>query len=353
MTTSIRDRIAMLESLLLIATLHAAAPDACVPETSRTDPIDAVVGAFAEAGVRVVALGENHGHLEFHDLLLEILSDPRAAVRIDDVAVEWGNARYQDVVDRWVAGLEAPWDSVQMAWRNSVVSPNTVWDAPVYARFFQRIRDLNAGLPPEHRYRVVLADGGVEWSAVRERDDLSPYLDRARTMAETIRQASLLRGRTTLFVAGGLHVAKRNRVQVDARGLPRAEITAIGWIELHHPGVSRSIQSMARPEALGVPELEGSGPPSVRSADRPELASIPANRTTTLRNRDGGRPDVYGTATLADVVDAVIVWDSTRRTFPEPDPSIYADDRWWAELNRRSQLVRGRPMDPSIRDPAR
>ncbi|MEQ9401528.1 MAG: hypothetical protein RJQ04_20345 [Longimicrobiales bacterium] len=343
----------MLPCLALLAALQGPGLHTRAPDALRSDPVDAVVAAFAESGVRLVALGENHGHLEFHDLLLAILADPRAAERIDDVAVEWGNARYQDIVDRWVAGLDAPWDSVQMAWRNSVVSPNTVWDAPVYARFFQRIRDLNAGLPPEHRYRVVLADGGVEWSAVRERDDLSPYLDRARTMAETIRQASLLRGRTTLFVAGGLHVAKRNRVRVDARGLPRAEITPIGWIELHHPGVSRSIQSMARPEALGVPELEGSGPPSVRSADAPDLASIPANRTTTLRDRDGGRPDIYGTATLADVVDAVIVWDSTRRTFPEPDPSIYADDAWWAELNRRSEVVRGRPMDPAIRDPAR
>ena len=177
---------------------------------------------------------------------------------------------------------------------------------------------------------MILADAAVEWADVRSREDLGPYLDRARIMAETIRDASLLRGRTTLFVAGGLHVARRSRVRLDARGLPRAEITPVGWIELHHPGVSRSFQSMARPDALGVPELEGSGRPSLRGTAAGGPGAIPADRTTTLRNRDGSRPDVYGPATLADIVDAVIVWDAADRTFPEADRSSYADDAWWA-----------------------
>ncbi len=58
-----------------------------------------ILGAFDSAWV--VVLGENHGHLEFHDLVLRVLSSPGAARAIDDVAVEWGNALYQGVVDRY------------------------------------------------------------------------------------------------------------------------------------------------------------------------------------------------------------------------------------------------------------
>jgi len=84
----------------------------------------AVLRAFDSAWV--VALGENHGHLGFHDLVLRVLDTPGAAGVIDDIAVEWGNALYQDVVDRYTRGDAVPWDSVTMAWRNTIVSPNTV-----------------------------------------------------------------------------------------------------------------------------------------------------------------------------------------------------------------------------------
>lgn len=85
------------------------------------------------ASHRVVAIGENHGHRELHDLVVALLEHPDAVGVIDDIAVEWGNSLYQGVTDRYVRGESVPWDSVTMAWRNTIVSPNTVWFYPVSA----------------------------------------------------------------------------------------------------------------------------------------------------------------------------------------------------------------------------
>lgn len=310
-------------------------------------PEDAILAAFDHAWV--VALGENHGHLECHDLLLRILGDPRAPDAIDDVAVEWGNSLYQGVLDRYVQGADPPWDSVTMAWRNTIVSPNTVWDAPVYERFFREVRRINLGLSPDRRFRVLLADSPVDWAKVDSVPQLRPFFDRAVAMAETVRRESLLKGRHCLFVAGGLHVSRRPRVRSSTEGVPLGEITPVAWLELRNPGATYVVQSMGRAQELGLGQLVGAGPPRMLKADTGPIWDILANDATALRNRDGSRPDVYGAATLRDVIDAVLVWDPRDLTFPEPDPSTYQVDWYWTELNRRSVMLTGQPMDPTLR----
>jgi len=86
--------------MFLIQTLVAGA--AVVPGQQR-EVIDAILHAFDSAWV--VAIGENHGHAELHELLLAFLEDPRTPELVDDIAVEWGNALYQPIVDRYVRGL--------------------------------------------------------------------------------------------------------------------------------------------------------------------------------------------------------------------------------------------------------
>ncbi len=338
-------RPARCAAFVWIALASASAPLAAQAAPTLAEHL---VEALAEH--RVVALGENHGHVELHRLLLVALRDPAVAARIDDLVVEFGNARYQDVVDRYIGGAAVPDDSLALAWRNTVVSPNTVWESPVYRGFFEAVREINRSLEPPARYRVVLADSDVDWSAVRHRDDLAPYYDRASAMAGTLRRESLLRGRRSLFLAGGLHVARRPRVRVSSAGLPVAEPTPVVLIELHHPGVTWVVQSMGRAGELELEALTGSGPARVVRTDaRPEIAGIEANLATTLRDRDGARSDVYGNARLPDVVDAVLLWDPGEVTLLEAPASAFADDAWWAELNRRSLLVRGVPMDERLR----
>ncbi len=322
--------------------------------SAQTTPTDAVLAAFDDH--RVVAVGENHGHADFHLWVLDLLEDPRSVDRIDDVAVEWGNALYQGVVDRYLDGEDVPWDSVTMAWRNTVVSPNTVWDAPVYADFFRGVRQINAGLAPSARYRVLLTDAPVDWSQVDSRDDLTPFYDRAAAMAEVVRRASLLEGRRSLFLAGGLHVSKHPRVRPNRLGVPVGEITPVAWWELRHPGATWVIQSFARDGQLaGLPDAVARGP-SAQSADArvfdtsaPPLSTVAAGAVTTLRNRDGSVGEVYGDLLLSEIVDAIIVWPETSRTFVEPTPEAFRDEWYWDALNRRSRMLFDRPMDPQLR----
>ena len=49
-----------------------------------------------------------------------------------DIVVEFGNARYQDTVDRFIARGPVADAGLRMVWRNTMQSPRQTWDAPVY-----------------------------------------------------------------------------------------------------------------------------------------------------------------------------------------------------------------------------
>jgi hypothetical protein len=68
-------------------------------------PIDAVAGlldAFDKAPL--VALGERHRLQELADFLVALMHHPRFPETVQALVVEFGNARYQALIDRFVGG---------------------------------------------------------------------------------------------------------------------------------------------------------------------------------------------------------------------------------------------------------
>jgi hypothetical protein len=63
----------------------------------RPQPAVAIVRAFDT--YPLVAIGENHRNRQVHDFIVSLVSDPRFLQKVDDLVVEFGSARYQDVID--------------------------------------------------------------------------------------------------------------------------------------------------------------------------------------------------------------------------------------------------------------
>jgi hypothetical protein len=137
-----------------------------VSDPRPADAMDAILRAFDQKPI--VALAEAHSLQEEHDVIVRLLRDPRFADAVRLIVVEWANALYQDSIDRYVAGEAEPKDRVSRAWRNTGFSPLAPWDAPVYERFFDVVREVNQSRPPGRRLRVIAADPPVDWSTTRE-----------------------------------------------------------------------------------------------------------------------------------------------------------------------------------------
>src|SRR5580692_4324269 len=93
------------------------------------DPVQGILKLFET--YRIVMFGEIHGCRQEYDLLTKLVSAPGFAGRVNDIVLEFGNGRYQDVVDRYISGENVPIEQVQGAWRDTVGSIDPV--SPVYA----------------------------------------------------------------------------------------------------------------------------------------------------------------------------------------------------------------------------
>lgn len=166
------------------------------------DPVHAIVGLFGT--YRIVMLGEIHECRQEYDFLQKLVADPGFTERVNDIVVEFGNAKYQQWIDRYIAGENVPFDQVQKAWRDTVGAFGPV--SPVYGEFYRQVREVNRRLPKDRRLRIILGDPPIDWDSVHSREDLGLYLPfRDEFYAGVVRYQVLAKGQKALLVMGDGH----------------------------------------------------------------------------------------------------------------------------------------------------
>lgn len=291
----------------------------------------------------VVAIGENHRHQELHQLLLQSLASPHVMDTVQVIVVEFGNQLYQQEVDRYIAGESNDITPVHKALRNTVISPNRLWESAVYLEFFKQIRHINQR-SNSRKYRVILGDSPVDWSSITDKKQLFPLYERSAHMAKMIEQYGYDQGRKVLFIAGGLHTTKKNIVRKSKHGFDVAELSVTSRLIQKFPDSVYVIRSIAK--TLIAPQYsENITSPEFVNLNTSVIGNLPANMFSTLKNRDGSPFNGFRDATLKDTADFIIYWaDESQKTFVRESELSKCPDEYIAELNRRSLMVRGKPL---------
>ena len=115
-----------------------------------------IVEAFAH--YPLVAFSEpRHGAGGTKEFLASLIREPGFAGTVQDLVVECGNARYQHVVDRYIAGEPVARDQLKRAWEETTIASG-MWLAPMYEAVLADVRAVNLTRPPSQRVRVLLGD---------------------------------------------------------------------------------------------------------------------------------------------------------------------------------------------------
>ena len=178
---------------LVLLLLSVAGPSASQDRSRnavRLDPVTAIIEALKTH--QVVAFGEMHGNTEIASVRLALLRDPRFPEAVQDIVVEFGTPKHQDVIDRYVNGSPVTDEELERVWTDTLFP--TVGANPVYKQFYRAIRDVNAKLAAGRRIRVVLGEP-------------TPLTMTAE--AELIRREVIARGHTALLVYGSGHFARK------------------------------------------------------------------------------------------------------------------------------------------------
>jgi hypothetical protein len=100
---------------------HVSARAQSRPATAAV-PVDAVRAILdACRSHPIVALDDSHGNEQVHAFRLSLIRDASFPTMINDIVVEFGNARYQDLMDRFVRGDEVPYEALRRVWQDTTL----------------------------------------------------------------------------------------------------------------------------------------------------------------------------------------------------------------------------------------
>jgi hypothetical protein len=228
------------------------------------DPVSVILHALDTQPLVALSEGQ-HWNEQGHAFRLSLIRDPRFAARVDDIVVEFGSARYQQLLQRFTDGADVRYDRLRQVWENTT-QPNTVWDMPIYEEFFQAVHDLNRSLPPGRRIRVLLGDPPIDWTAVSSKDEILKWMAKRDTFAADLVQKEVLaKKRRALLIFGDGHFFRSG-----------PEATLVSLIEKESPGTVFSIAAPTsadlRPIQPGVAEWRA---PSIALLEGTMLGAAP------------------------------------------------------------------------------
>ena len=309
----------------------AAAAGLTAPDAQAAAPgsslIEAVLAAFQTH--RVVAIGDAHASQEVHDLLLTMLSDPRLYGAASDIIVEFGNAVYQDTLDKFILAGEPVSDAgLRVVWRDTTQSPNIVLDCPVYEQVYRRVRAVNWTLPADKKIRVLAGDPPFDWSTVTSASQI-PFRQRNLYPASLAGQ-SLASGRRVLLIYGGMHLLHAPHGRTVTR-LIEQETGARAYVIV-------PLRPLATDPGGVVPRLAACPRGTVIPTAGTWLGEVSAGdilpgATRSVNGQDPQFINPWCGMTFGQLADAgLYAGQAAELTAAWPDPAIYLDPVYWAEL---------------------
>jgi hypothetical protein len=239
---------------------------------------------------------------------------PGFADHVDDIVVEFGNALYQQTVDRYVAGEDVPFDEVQKAWRDVVGDVLPV--SPEYGWLYKAVREANMEHPGKRGIRLVMGSPPADWDKIRSLADLAPYEgEREQWYARVVKTEVLAKHHHALLIMGAGHFLRGHEeaLQYELAAEQHRNLPPLDRIKLRPGYVEREIRAAgANPYLVvfGTNAVDNHGDVDRRfdSLQAPVLVPLYGNWVGTLPAQpvlSGGRAASMP-LTLANEADALL-----------------------------------------------
>jgi hypothetical protein len=317
---------------LYVASAIAAAQQPAMPADATT----VVLNAFRTHPI--VALGEGqHWNLQGHAYRMSLIRDPRLAEAVNDIVVEFGDARYQEVIDRYVAGGDVPSDELRHVWEDTTMT-NTVFDMPIYEELFHTVREVNRPLPAGKGLRVLLGDPPVDWATISSGDQILKLMYERNTFAaDLVRKEVLAKRRRALLLYADGHLFRKAEENVpDWMVVKRTpEEPLVSQLEKTHPGMIFNIGAPTDADLTTVqPDVANWQAPSIALLNGTTLGAAPFG---TLYGLNG--PE-FRDVRMQDQFDALLyLGQPSSITFSELSKSRCTDERYMKMRLARMALV--------------
>lgn len=141
-------------SILIVSSVLDAAAQVRPSDSQLVNAVSGIVASFQERPI--VAIGECHWLREAGDFYVRLVHDPGFHRSVQEIVIEFASQNTQPLLDGHIAGEDMPLEDVCRIWRDTAKAAS--WESPIYAQWLAAIRDVNRGLPPSRRLRVLAGD---------------------------------------------------------------------------------------------------------------------------------------------------------------------------------------------------
>jgi hypothetical protein len=204
-----------------------------LPVRPTLEPVPAITGLLELFATHpLVALGEVHGLQDEADFVNALLHHPAFPSTVQVIVVEFGNARHQAVVDRFVAGEPVAARDLRPVWREFI---GWGFDNLIYEQFFRTVRAINRTLLPGQRLRVFLGDPPVDWTQIRltNEEEINTVMEQRDDHYTAVVQTNVLAsGCHGLLISGLGHFVREWPLKVPSPGPGNV----VQRLERNHPG---------------------------------------------------------------------------------------------------------------------
>ncbi|WCF08583.1 copper amine oxidase N-terminal domain-containing protein [Paenibacillus thiaminolyticus] len=358
-----------------------------VIEPEPVDATEAVLHAFENH--QLVALGDVHGLDQERDFIISLVTNPKFTEMVQTIIIETGNARYQDLVDRYINGADVDMEELKKVWRDLSVSGMGPTDTMSNEKLFEAVRAVNQKLPASKKLRIVLGDPPIDWNQVNTKEDLDKWLSRRDThMAGVVEEEIYRNNAKGLVIIGSGHLSrnkpggagqlvptppkegeqaqffkevpddkstnapisdKKQPIQITSKSKSMLQL-----IDEKHPGTTYVIAVHtgfgAKNDELES-KLESWAIPSIAAIKGTWIGALDSSYdslgSVVFGPGMGGKSAIplSGKMKEADIDGYLYLGEIDSFTITQPSPDIYKDDTYFNELNRRHLLTKGTPLD--------
>jgi hypothetical protein len=183
----------------------AVSTTACLPgahkrhdaDLRRQHAVDLIVGALERYPLVALSDSAGHGQSETRDFFISLIRDRRFSRTVRNIVIEFGNARYQSVMDRYVSGEAVTRDELRQVWEDTT-QVSGIWTLPMYERMLAEVRSVNEALSSAVRTRVLLGDPPIDWCTVTSPADEDMNDRRDAHFAHVVEREVMMVSRTEL-----------------------------------------------------------------------------------------------------------------------------------------------------------
>ncbi|WP_221797077.1 hypothetical protein [Oceanobacter mangrovi] len=268
---------------------------------------------------RLLALGDIHGSEKPMDYLLQQLQQPTIARQIDNIVVEFGNSRYQQLADDYVlAGMDIPPQQLNRIWRETLYF--MAWQTPQYIRLIEYLRQYNGS--HSHHIRLVLAEPVFDWNRITRDEWNELTVTREASYQHIIQTEVVDKNESAVLLFGSFHQMKE---PIEVQGKEGKFVSV----------VARLVQQ-------GIKVI------TVWPHTGPVLENYPQSALIDLRREAFGQqrlsdfsPRFLSNEPLRNIADYYLYQGADLRD-ARPDPANITDTDWHTEMLRRAYLLGGR-----------